>query len=275
MSHIVVSTDFFCILFDASFLQILLLWTFYIKIYASYSIMKTEIDVYQVWQNAVLLRAFSLFLLAFAASEVFGADTEGDAGSVVVWFPLVIMSHSKLSAPSINVVFKMAVTVPEFNLGGMDSNNRSNNRRAKLWAQDLDYREWNLKQQDGWVVSGASLLAGWHRVLCHLDVTVLPGRVSETGSRRLYLKLTIFESMSVNLPFGIAGFDLVLHVSQHCIIGCDICFQICFLTHRVSDGGAVISSIEMFDYLHEDSEGRKTQEQSSMNLGSIALREVA
>ncbi|GKG11624.1 hypothetical protein Tco_0343024, partial [Tanacetum coccineum] len=26
----------------------------------------------------------SLFLLAFAASEVFGADTEGDAGSVVV-----------------------------------------------------------------------------------------------------------------------------------------------------------------------------------------------
>ncbi|GJU10685.1 hypothetical protein Tco_1133081, partial [Tanacetum coccineum] len=41
-----------------------------------------------------ILRAFSLFLLAFAASEVFGADTEGDAGSVVVWFPLVIMSHS-------------------------------------------------------------------------------------------------------------------------------------------------------------------------------------
>ncbi|GJT27734.1 hypothetical protein Tco_0908009 [Tanacetum coccineum] len=40
-----------------------------------------------------ILRAFSLFLLAFAASEVFGADTEGDAGSVVVWFPLVIMSH--------------------------------------------------------------------------------------------------------------------------------------------------------------------------------------
>ncbi|GJS31013.1 copia protein [Tanacetum coccineum] len=40
------------------------------------------------------IRAFSLFLLAFAASEVFGADTEGDAGSVVVWFPLVIMSHS-------------------------------------------------------------------------------------------------------------------------------------------------------------------------------------
>ncbi|GJX20202.1 hypothetical protein Tco_0222879, partial [Tanacetum coccineum] len=35
-----------------------------------------------------ILRAFSLFLLAFAASEVFGADTEGDAGSVVVWFPL-------------------------------------------------------------------------------------------------------------------------------------------------------------------------------------------
>ncbi|GJV73194.1 hypothetical protein Tco_1493189 [Tanacetum coccineum] len=29
-----------------------------------------------------ILRAFSLFLLAFAASEVFGADTEGDAGSV-------------------------------------------------------------------------------------------------------------------------------------------------------------------------------------------------
>ncbi|GJY64804.1 hypothetical protein Tco_0466264 [Tanacetum coccineum] len=29
-----------------------------------------------------------------SASEVFGADTEGDAGSVVVWFPLVIMSHS-------------------------------------------------------------------------------------------------------------------------------------------------------------------------------------
>ncbi|GJV23293.1 hypothetical protein Tco_1375988 [Tanacetum coccineum] len=28
-----------------------------------------------------------------SASEVFGADTEGDAGSVVVWFPLVIMSH--------------------------------------------------------------------------------------------------------------------------------------------------------------------------------------
>ncbi|GJT70816.1 hypothetical protein Tco_1030102 [Tanacetum coccineum] len=28
------------------------------------------------------IRAFSLFLLAFAASEVFGADTEGDAGSV-------------------------------------------------------------------------------------------------------------------------------------------------------------------------------------------------
>ncbi|GKG40232.1 hypothetical protein Tco_0467009, partial [Tanacetum coccineum] len=33
-----------------------------------------------------ILRAFSLFLLAFAASEVFSADTEGDAGSVVVWF---------------------------------------------------------------------------------------------------------------------------------------------------------------------------------------------
>ncbi|GJW25667.1 reverse transcriptase domain-containing protein [Tanacetum coccineum] len=45
-----------------------------------------------------ILRAFSLFLLAFAASEVFGADTEGDAGSVVVWFPLVIMSHRILSA---------------------------------------------------------------------------------------------------------------------------------------------------------------------------------
>ncbi|GKF84043.1 hypothetical protein Tco_0248941 [Tanacetum coccineum] len=28
-----------------------------------------------------IFRAFSLFLLAFAASEVFGADTEGDAGS--------------------------------------------------------------------------------------------------------------------------------------------------------------------------------------------------
>ncbi|GJQ92764.1 hypothetical protein Tco_0003903 [Tanacetum coccineum] len=35
-----------------------------------------------------MLRAFSLFLLALAASEVFGADE--DVGSVVAWSPLVI-----------------------------------------------------------------------------------------------------------------------------------------------------------------------------------------
>ncbi|GKG38903.1 hypothetical protein Tco_0460615, partial [Tanacetum coccineum] len=39
-----------------------------------------------------MLRAFSLFLLALAASDVFGADE--DAGSVVAWSPLVIISHS-------------------------------------------------------------------------------------------------------------------------------------------------------------------------------------
>ncbi|GJV20416.1 hypothetical protein Tco_1369436 [Tanacetum coccineum] len=38
-----------------------------------------------------MLRAFSLFLLALAASEVFGADE--DTGSVVAWSPLVIISH--------------------------------------------------------------------------------------------------------------------------------------------------------------------------------------
>ncbi|GKG25938.1 hypothetical protein Tco_0399084, partial [Tanacetum coccineum] len=38
-----------------------------------------------------MLRAFSLFLLVLAASEVFGAHE--DAGSVVAWSPLVIISH--------------------------------------------------------------------------------------------------------------------------------------------------------------------------------------
>ncbi|GKG51193.1 hypothetical protein Tco_0541577, partial [Tanacetum coccineum] len=42
-----------------------------------------------------MLRAFSLFLLALAASKVFGADTgpDEDAGSVVAWSSLVIISH--------------------------------------------------------------------------------------------------------------------------------------------------------------------------------------
>ncbi|GJR71784.1 hypothetical protein Tco_0084149 [Tanacetum coccineum] len=46
-----------------------------------------------------MLRAFSLFLLALAASEVFGADE--DAGSVVAWSPLVIISHSIWSVMAI------------------------------------------------------------------------------------------------------------------------------------------------------------------------------
>ncbi|GJS91176.1 hypothetical protein Tco_0773812 [Tanacetum coccineum] len=46
--------------------------------------------VYHVLRSN-MLRAFSLFLLALAASEVFGADE--DAGSVVAWSPLVIISH--------------------------------------------------------------------------------------------------------------------------------------------------------------------------------------
>ncbi|GJZ77274.1 hypothetical protein Tco_0641946 [Tanacetum coccineum] len=39
------------------------------------------------------VKSFSLFLLALAASEVFGADE--DAGSVVAWSPLVIISHMR------------------------------------------------------------------------------------------------------------------------------------------------------------------------------------
>ncbi|GKF85557.1 hypothetical protein Tco_0253384, partial [Tanacetum coccineum] len=46
-----------------------------------------------------MLRAFSLFLLALAASEVYGADTGPveDTGSVVAWSPLVIISHRSYS----------------------------------------------------------------------------------------------------------------------------------------------------------------------------------
>ncbi|GKE77132.1 hypothetical protein Tco_1543252 [Tanacetum coccineum] len=40
-----------------------------------------------------MLRAFSLFLLALAASEVFVADE--DAGSVVAWSPLVLLVSSE------------------------------------------------------------------------------------------------------------------------------------------------------------------------------------
>ncbi|GKA55913.1 hypothetical protein Tco_0754985 [Tanacetum coccineum] len=54
--------------------------------------MKLE-DVYlRNWQKVKYVKSFfSLFLLALAASEVFGADE--DAGSVVAWSPLVIISH--------------------------------------------------------------------------------------------------------------------------------------------------------------------------------------
>ncbi|GKG29448.1 hypothetical protein Tco_0416813, partial [Tanacetum coccineum] len=56
--------------------------------------------VFEVMSGSItesnMLRAFSLFLLALAASEVFGADTgpDKDTGSVVAWSPLVIISHS-------------------------------------------------------------------------------------------------------------------------------------------------------------------------------------
>ncbi|GKA39985.1 hypothetical protein Tco_0732578 [Tanacetum coccineum] len=45
-----------------------------------------------------ILRLSQCFLLAFAQVKSLAADTEGDAGSVCVWFPLVIMSHRDLSA---------------------------------------------------------------------------------------------------------------------------------------------------------------------------------
>ncbi|GJS07771.1 hypothetical protein Tco_0364567 [Tanacetum coccineum] len=69
------------------FLQILPFMALSIKICASTASWKWKV-CYQVCRSS-MLRAFSLFLLAFAASEVFGADTEGDAGSVVEFMSAV------------------------------------------------------------------------------------------------------------------------------------------------------------------------------------------
>ncbi|GJR19384.1 hypothetical protein Tco_0967911 [Tanacetum coccineum] len=89
-------TQFFCIFFDASFLQsCFLAFTYRL---ASNSIMKTKKDVYQVMSERRILRAFSLFLLAFAASEVFGEILKVMQDQLWVWFPLGIMSHRILSA---------------------------------------------------------------------------------------------------------------------------------------------------------------------------------
>ncbi|GJS45553.1 hypothetical protein Tco_0595674 [Tanacetum coccineum] len=73
--------------------------------YVTHNLSKEDVEYLQLFAEEIeerlkyriaessILRAFSLFLLALAASEVFGADE--DAGSVVAWSPLVIISHSE------------------------------------------------------------------------------------------------------------------------------------------------------------------------------------